>query len=724
MIRCFAKMLAAGFCLLAALALCSPVEADSIICWPDAAADNTGSVYGPTPLSNEIVAWRTPRSDYSQNYYHEVGYARFNISAVPDTGLISAVTAHFYVNDFSGHAQFRLVPLEFDPLVTSDLWIRWDITTDTRYEKFATCTDIAGSGWYVVDLGVRGVEYLTSMLDEDWFGMGFRNLVSGVRVDGWADPNPPYLVVNENVDPVTIHVDDDGLFDPGPGDPTLSDPDEDGSLVHPFDSIQKAIDVVEWKWFGDPDKVLVADGTYTGAGNRDIAFNGKRAHVVSANGPENCIIDCQGSSLKPHRGFLVQGEGADTVIEGLTIRGGYEAYGGAIVVGYNSSPVIRENRIIDNEATIAGGGIWLSSGTITGNRISGNTAVTGGGIFVPSNAEGSITNNLIHDNTASGDGGGLYTEGRYLDVVNNAIFGNQAANGGGIYRDGWSSRYITCCTVTGNTATSGGGGLYLDWNTTIVDCVIRNNGATTGDDIYFDWGTHSIHYSNTGNAEGDIYQDPGATVNWGEGIIHANPEYTPGAGGDYYLSQLSAGQPLNSVCVDAGSGPASDIQVPLSWDTTTGATTWMLMSERTTATNFEADTGTVDMGFHYPALPTVTGQLDMTPSVGMLPFGTRISTTLTNNYTDQSRRMAARIDVTLAGGNFFPNWRAGWTNIAAGLNYTASWMQTIPAYSTLNGENRFTLHTWDVTPTPYNQPPYPAAGNSDSDTRVVVGIAP
>ena len=38
------------------------------------------------------------------------------------------------------------------------------------------------------------------------------------------------------------YVDDDGVNDPGPGDPTISDPDEDGSIDHPFDSIQEGID--------------------------------------------------------------------------------------------------------------------------------------------------------------------------------------------------------------------------------------------------------------------------------------------------------------------------------------------------------------------------------------------------------------------------------------------------------------------------------------------------
>ena len=39
-----------------------------------------------------------------------------------------------------------------------------------------------------------------------------------------------------------LYVDDNATNDPGPGDPNISDPNENGSVEHPFDSIQKAIE--------------------------------------------------------------------------------------------------------------------------------------------------------------------------------------------------------------------------------------------------------------------------------------------------------------------------------------------------------------------------------------------------------------------------------------------------------------------------------------------------
>lgn len=40
----------------------------------------------------------------------------------------------------------------------------------------------------------------------------------------------------------------------------------------------------------DGDSVLIAAGTLSGEGNRDVNFKGKAITVVAVNGPDNCII--------------------------------------------------------------------------------------------------------------------------------------------------------------------------------------------------------------------------------------------------------------------------------------------------------------------------------------------------------------------------------------------------------------------------------------------------
>ena len=68
---------------------------------------------------------------------------------------------------------------------------------------------------------------------------------------------------------------------------------------------------------------MVADGTYTGIGNKNIDYNGKAITVRSGERPETCIIDCEDEG----RGFHFHNlEPADAVLDGVTVRRGY-AYG-------------------------------------------------------------------------------------------------------------------------------------------------------------------------------------------------------------------------------------------------------------------------------------------------------------------------------------------------------------------------------------------------------------
>jgi len=72
--------------------------------------------------------------------------------------------------------------------------------------------------------------------------------------------------------------------------------------------------------------------------------------------------------------------------------------------------------------------------------------------------------------------------------------------------------------------------------------------------------------------------------------------------------------------------------------------------------------------------------------------------------------------VDLAGGASYANWRSGWTNIEGGGHFQAVWDQSIPSLGSLDGVNLFTLSAIDVTPAPWNQPPYPPSGDAATAT--------
>jgi len=123
-------------------------------------------------------------------------------------------------------------------------------------------------------------------------------------------------------------------------------------------------------------------------------------------------------------------------------------------------------------------------------------------------------------------------------------------------------------------------------------------------------------------------------------------------------------------------------------------------------------------------IPTVTAGISADPSSGTLPFSTSMSATLKNNYDALSRRIAGRIDVNLGGGASVSNWRSGYSNIDPATTFTTTFTLSIPAQGNLVGDNTFTLIAEDITPAPYNQPPYAPAGDTDSDICIVTGIAP
>lgn len=262
----------------------------------------------------------------------------------------------------------------------------------------------------------------------------------------------------------------------------------------------------------DGDTVLVADGTYTGQGNRDIEFFGKAIVVKSENGPEVTIIDCEGSEQEPHRGFAFRNrEGPGSKLQGFTITNGWSRYGGGIACWNFSSPTIEGNTITGNTAEY-GAGIRCdySPAIIRDNLIAYNTALVDGGGIRCYDALVTIEGNTIVGNTAADVGGGIYCYYSSPSVENNTIIGNVAGYGGGIgcyYTD----PIIRGNTITYNTATDDGGGIYsTDFSPTISANKVSNN--TAGD---IGGGIYCHHYCSPIINDNTV---AGNTANHGGGI--------------------------------------------------------------------------------------------------------------------------------------------------------------------------------------------------------------
>lgn len=215
-----------------------------------------------------------------------------------------------------------------------------------------------------------------------------------------------------------------------------------------FPTIQAAVNAIV-----AGDVIELGNGTFLGDGNRDVNPLGKAITIRSVTGdPADVIIDCQGSVANPHRAFtFVSGEGAATILEGVTIRGGYVA------------------------------GAWPADDC-------------GGAINCMNSAAPTIRNCILEENGAEEDGGALACYGgspRLEDVI---LRNNDADDGGGVYLDAYSAPTFVRCTFTGNDAWAWGGALIGSGQSTFTmeDCELRSNVAYVGGGIFLSYTTPSF----------------------------------------------------------------------------------------------------------------------------------------------------------------------------------------------------------------------------------------
>ena len=265
----------------------------------------------------------------------------------------------------------------------------------------------------------------------------------------------------------------------------------------------------------DGDTVLVADGTYTGNGNRNIDFLGKAITVRSENGPTYCRIDNGGE--EGYRIFhFHSGESRDTVLEGFGIEGGCAVEKGGGILCEGASPIIRGN-IIRGNITYSAGGFLLGGGgiacydgspLITENTIKFNVGdVNGGGIYCGPGCTATITDNIIEGNFVDGffeggNGGGIGANGASVVIRNNILRDNTATE----YGSGICCYYDCAVDISENLVTGGqiAGAIFLS------DCT----GSFSGNDVIGNagyWGTITCDDSSITIAN-NIINDNGAGI--------------------------------------------------------------------------------------------------------------------------------------------------------------------------------------------------------------------
>ncbi len=94
-------------------------------------------------------------------------------------------------------------------------------------------------------------------------------------------------------------------------------------------------------------------------------------------------------------------------------------------------------------------------------------------------------------------------------------------------------------------------------------------------------------------------------------MLNIDPLFAPGPEGDFYLSQINAGQALDSPCINAGDNYSHNICFEMPW--------LICMDELTTRTDEITDSEIIDMGVHYIPSAYMTPTPVPTPTPTFFP---------------------------------------------------------------------------------------------------------
>ena len=295
------------------------------------------------------------------------------------------------------------------------------------------CSDVPLS----VDCDANGLDDACELL---------RSLATDCDGNGTIDACQPTLP-DANVDGVpdlcqsftTIWVDDDAPFDPGPGDSLISDPLEDGSQLHPFDSIAEAVNQ-----FVNGDRIAIEPGLYQGKGNYLIKPSAQSLLIQGA-GPTETIIDVEGQSV---------------FIE---------------IKSSNYAQLTRLESLTIKQATAA---VWESATSRLHIR---NCHFEGNGLPVRS------TRDILIEDCAFLSNGGLHLRGDRATILRSSFDDNSTPYVGGAIDMNVDAGLIESCTFRANSAAYGGA-VWI-WaedarHSRIESCLFLDNRAMHGGAVF------------------------------------------------------------------------------------------------------------------------------------------------------------------------------------------------------------------------------------------------
>jgi predicted outer membrane repeat protein len=267
------------------------------------------------------------------------------------------------------------------------------------------------------------------------------------------------------------------------------------------------------------DTVLLANGTFTGAGNRDLNFRGRAVLLASReHSADACILDVQASPSDPHRGILCSsGEGSGTVVEDLTITHAYGPVGSAVLMlaasprfrrvvfaenststggaayALNGSPVFEDCVFGNNGTPLGSGGAFYckfgGAPRLTGCKFFGNQARFGGAAYCRENASPTFEHCIWVDNHAYTGGAFMGADGTHPVLTDNTFDSNRGGIGGAIHLGEDADAELTRCELSRNEASRGAGLSCRDGVPLLTECLFTENRARLfGGGVYADSG--------------------------------------------------------------------------------------------------------------------------------------------------------------------------------------------------------------------------------------------
>ncbi len=208
-----------------------------------------------------------------------------------------------------------------------------------------------------------------------------------------------------------LYVDDDAPGDPEPAVTTTSDSQENGTPLHPFDSIQEAIEVAT-----KGVTIIVHSGTY----RENIDLLGKDVRLTGLDANTAPLPVIEGTAAGPVVCFM-RGEDPNCILTGFVITAGKGQQAGAILCS-RSSPIVANCLIVGNRAAASEGAALYcqnSQAQFINCTIADNVGGERGAAIIVADSRVTISHSIVWGNTPqqillSGDSGPSIT---YSDIA-------------------------------------------------------------------------------------------------------------------------------------------------------------------------------------------------------------------------------------------------------------------------------------------------------------------